>query len=320
MKHVFLFDPKAFYSQQWKMDAIIDTIGQYFRTQEMVDFSVQFSRYRRNAIVIIQEEAEKAKPGDIVRIYAVGGEEIFFDCLNTVALFPNMQLATIPYGDTDDFLKIFGGEKADGFKDVKTLINSDALPTDIIRWGVNYALSSCSIGMNTAVSKKIKELKSNLNMNSFAVFSKLLSFFSNIILAFNKKYAAKKYNVVIDNIEYSGNYSFIHIANSPYFNGKRTGVSHASPVDGLLDIALIKASNPIKTLFSIRKYCAGKRPKNCIFVQGKRITVHSSDQMWMQMDNEYIQDTNINLNVVNHAIQFVVPEGLSYPIGELSAL
>jgi diacylglycerol kinase family enzyme len=302
------------------MDIIIDTIGQYFRTQEKVDFSIQFSRYRRNAITIIQEEAEKAKHGDTVRIYAIGGEEIVFDCLNSVALFPNMQLAAIPYGDTDNFLKIFGEDKIESFKDVKTLINSNALPTDIIRWGINYALSSCCIGMNTAVSKKIQDLRSNLSKNSFIVFSKISSFFSNIISAFNMQLAARKYSVIIDSVEYSGNYSLIHVANSPYYNGRKTGVSQASPVDGLLDIVLIKASNPIKTLFSIRKYYAGKRPKNCIFIQGKKIIIHSDSQMWIQLDNEYIQDTSINLNIVHQAIQFVVPEGLSYPIGELSAL
>lgn len=135
MKHVFVFDPKAFYNQQWKMDNILDSIGQYFRTQEKLDFSIQFSRYRRNAIGIIQEEAEKAKGGDVVRIYAIGGEEILFDCVNGVTHFPNMQLAAVPYGESNDFIKIFGENKQDLFKDIPSLVQSDALPTDVIRWG-----------------------------------------------------------------------------------------------------------------------------------------------------------------------------------------
>jgi len=152
MKHVFVFDPKAFYNQQWKMDNILDGIGQFFRTQESPDFSIQFSRYRRNAIGIVQEEAEKARAGDIVRIYAIGGEEILFDCLNAVAHFPNMQLATVPHGDSNDFLKIFGEGKEEIFRDIPTLVqSSDALPTDAIRWGVNYALNSCYIGMNSVI-------------------------------------------------------------------------------------------------------------------------------------------------------------------------
>ena len=325
MKHVFVFDPKAFYNQQWKMDNILDNIGQFFRTQEKPDFSIQFSRYRRNAIGIVQEEAEKAKPGDIVRVYAIGGEEILFDCLNGVALFPNMQLAAVPYGETNNFLKIFQKEKGDhaaidSFKDIPTLVNSEALPTDAIRWGINYTLNSCYIGMNAVISKRLKDVRSNLNKRSFAIFSRLTSTINHVLTSFNKQFAARKYEIRIDNADYSGNYSLIHIANSPYFAGKKTGVIDATPDDGVLDIALIKASHPLGTLAAIRRYSAGKRPKNCVFIQGKNITVHSDKQMWIQLDNEYIQDTDITLSVIHHAIQLVVPEGLSYPIGSIPAL
>jgi len=318
MKHVFVFDPKAFYNQQWKMDNILDGVGQFFRTQENPDFSIQYSRYRRNAIGIIQEEAEKAKPGDIVRIYAVGGDEILFDCLNGVAHFPNMQLAAVPFGDSNDFLDIFGKDKIEAFKDIPSLVNAGALPTDAIRWGVNYALNSCYIGMNSVISKRIKDMKSRLNKSSFILFSKLSSFFNYFLTAFDKTLAAREYEIFIDDVDYSGHYCLVHIANGPYFAGKLTGVSDATPDDGLLDIALIKSSHPLKTLFSMRRYSRGKRPKNCVFTHGKKITVKSKSQIWIQLDDEYIQDTSINLNIVSHAFQMVAAEGLSYPLASMA--
>jgi len=324
MKHVFVFDPKAFYNQQWKMDNILDNIGQFFRTQEKPDFSIQFSRYRRNAISIINDEAEKAKAGDIVRIYAIGGEEILFDCLNGVAHFPNMELAPVPYGEVNNFIKIFEKEKndniTDSFTDIPTLVKSKVLPTDAIRWGVNYALNSCYIGMNSAVSKRIKDLKSSLNKGSFLLFSKLSFFVNYILTAFDKQQAAREYKILIDDMDYSGNYSLIHIANSPFYNGKKTGAADATPDDGLLDIVLIKASIPLVTLSALSKYSKGKRPKNCMFVQAKKIYIHSINQMWIQLDNEYIQDTEINLSVVHHAVQVVAPKDFTYPIASISAL
>jgi hypothetical protein len=172
MKHVFIFDPKAFYSQQWKMDGILDHIGQFFRTQEKPDFSIQFSRYRRDAIVIIQDEAEKANPGDVIRVYAIGGEEILFDCLNAVAHFPNMELAVVPHGESSDFLHVFGHGKVELFRDIPSLVQrGSAIPTDIIKWGVNYALNSCYIGLNSATATKLAALKSSLNKGSYIVFS-----------------------------------------------------------------------------------------------------------------------------------------------------
>ena len=320
MKHVFVFDPKAFYNQQWKMDNILDGIGQYFRTQENLSFSIQYSRYRRNAIGIIQDEIEKSDPGEIIRIYAIGGEEIFFDCLNGVAHFPNTQIALVPFGETNNFLKIFGDDKIEIFKDIPQLVQSETISTDAIRWGINYALNSCYIGMNSAITKKIKDIKSTLNKGSFVFFTKVSSFANYILTAFDKQLAARKYIISIDDVDYSGSYSLIHVANTPYYNGKKTGASDATPDDGLLDIALIKATHPMATLSAMRRYSKGKRSRNCLIIQGKRITVKSTNQLWIQLDNDYIQDTEITLNAIHHAVQMVVPKGFTYPIGAIEAL
>jgi diacylglycerol kinase family enzyme len=320
MKHVFVFDPKAFFNQQWMMDNILDNIGQYFRVQEKPDFSIQFSRYRRNAITIIQEEAEKAKPGDEIRIYAVGGEGILFDCLNAAAHFPDMQLAAVPYGQNNDFLEIFGKENVESFRDVTLLVKGEAHQTDVIKWGVNYALNSCYIGMNSAISKRVKDLKSSLNKSSFIVFSKVSTFFNNISAAFAKQSAAREYKITIDDQDYSGRYSLIHVANGPYHDGKLTGVSKAAPHDGTLDVALIKSSHPLGILWSMGRYSRGKRSRNCIYVQAKKISVRSNNQMWIQLDNEYIQDTGIDLSVVHHAVKMVAVNDLSYPIASTPAL
>ncbi|MDR3019576.1 MAG: hypothetical protein LBU66_01570 [Treponema sp.] len=320
MKHVFVFDPKAFYGQQWKMDNILDNIGQFFRTQEKPDFSIQFSRYRRNAMLIIQEESEKAKQGDTIRIYAIGGEEVLFDCLNGVAHFPNMQLAFVPHGESHDFLNIFGADKPELFRDIPSLVQSDALQTDVIRWGVNYALNSCYIGMSSAISKNLKDIKSTIGKGGFIVFSKITSFFSYVMSAFNRQTSAREYKITIDDADYSGRYSLIHVANTPYFEGKKTGSSNATPDDGLLNIALIRSSHPLGTLSSIRRYSRGKRPRNGVYVQAKKVSIESNSQIWIQLDNEYIQDTQVNLSVVPQAVQMVTLGDLTYPLASISAV
>jgi diacylglycerol kinase family enzyme len=315
-----MFDPKSFYGQQWMMDNILDNIGQFFRTQEKPDWSIQVSRYRRDAIVIIQEEAEKAKPDDIIRIYAIGGEEILFDCINAVAHFPNMQIAAVPYGETSNFLNIFGEDKAENFRDIPALVKAEALSTDLIRWGVNYALNSCYIGLNSATAARVKELNANLNKRSFLLFSKISNFFNYIFMAFNKEITEQDYLITIDNQDYSGKYSLVHIANGPYYAGKMTGLKNATPNDGMLDIALVKSADPLRTMWSTRRYAKGKRPKNCTFVQGKKITIQSDKQMWIQLDNEYMRDTNIKINVVHEAVQMVVLDNLTYPIAVIEGL
>jgi len=320
MKHVFVFDPKAFFSQQWKMDGILDHIGEFFRTQDKPDFSIQMSRYRRNAIGIINDAVEKATPGDTVRVYAVGGEEILYDCINAAAHYPNMQVAAVPHGELNDFIHIFGDVKVDKFLDIPSIVTAGALDTDLIRWGVNYALNSCYIGLNSAMAAKVRALKSSLGKGSFFFFSKISNFFNYIFTAFDKEITEQNYVISIDDVDYSGKYSLIHVANGPYYAGKKTGLVDAVPNDGLLDIALIKSGGALKTMFSMRKYSRGKRPRNGIYLQGKKISVQSDKKMWIQLDNEYIQNTDINLTVIPNATQIVAVDNLSYPVAVISGL
>jgi hypothetical protein len=41
--------------------------------------------------------------------------------------------------------------------------------------------------------------------------------------------------------------------------------------------------------------------------------------MWIQLDNEYIQDTGINLTLIPHAVQMVAVNDLTYPLASILA-
>jgi len=312
MKHVFVFDSKFFRNQQWKMDNFLDNIGEFFRTQERPDFSIQMSRYRRNAIALIQKDVETAEDDDTVRVYAIGGDEILYDCLNGVAELPNAELAAVPFGEASYFLRNFGEGKDELFRDISALAQRGAaIPTDIINWDVNYALNSCFIGLNPAIAGRLRKNKTAVK-RGFPLLSGLSSFMNNILTVFDKQTAAQYYKITIDGNDYSGNYSLLHIANGPYHEGRMTGLSKAVLDDGLLDVALIKSADPLKTMWSLGRYSRGRLSSNCVIVQAKEITVHSDRQMWIQMDNEYIQDTDVNIKVIPLGVQMVAVDDLSY--------
>ena len=313
MKHVFIIDPKSFPNQQWKMENMLDQIGEFFRTQEKPDFSIQFSHHRRDAIAIIQKEVETAKEDDTVRIYAIGGDEVLYDCINGVAEVPNTELAMIPYGETVDFLRIFGDGKDVLFRNVLAVVQKGAaIPTDIFNWNVNYALNSCYIGLKTAATGRFRAYMAAQNKGDLILFPRISYLINNISTAFDKQVASQRYSITIDDNDYSGNYSLIHIANGPYYAGRISGLSKASPDDGMLDIALIKAAGPLRTKWSLSRYSHGKKPKNCIALQAQKISIQSDRQMWIQVDNEYILDTGISIKVVPGAVQMVTMDNLSY--------
>jgi len=315
MKHVFVFDPKSFHEHQWKMDIILDSIGQYFRAQENPDFSIQLSRYPREAIELIQSQVDKAEEGDTVRVYAIGGEEILFDCLNGIAGLPNMELAVMPYGEMSDFLRIFGEENAELFMDIPTLVKSAAIPTDMIDAGYNYAFNTCFVGFISTATIKTREIIKMMGkgMSSFLPLNKLMTSLSELFAAIDKQISARYYKITIDDKEYSGNYSFINIANGPFYSGKKTVAAQAIPDDGFLEVALIKSASPLKTIGSVKKYIRGTTPSNCILMKAKKITVQSDEPMWIQLDCEFMQNTNITFEVIPGAVQFVTVNNLTYP-------
>jgi len=301
MKHVFIFDAESFYEDEWRMDAIYDSIEQYFRDQEETNFSLKISRFRRDAIVLIEDQIKKTEEGETVRVYAVGGDGILFDCLNGMAGLPNIELAVLPYGNSIGFLRIFGKGKTELFKDIESSINASAVPTDVIYTGNNYALNVGFIGLTPAITVKMKNKK-----------NKLLAFFDYLSIVYDKRIIARHYKITIDDRDYSGKYSLIKVVNGPYYSEDKFAAAGAMPDDGLLDVILFKSSNPLMNLLCMRMHSRGKKPSNCIFLRAKKTMILSNEPMWIQLDSEYFMDTNITFEVIPGAVQFVTVNNLTY--------
>ena len=312
MKHVFIFDPGSFHDQ-WRMEAILDSIGQYFRTQKNPHFTTQVSRFPRESLGIIQDQVDDTQEAETIRVYAIGGEKILFDCLNGIAGLPNMELAIVPYGETNDFLRTLGDGKPDPWRNIQAIVNSPTIPTDIISAGNNYALNGCTIGLTPTITIKRRELTSKIGgVGNVILFNQLIAFFNNMSLLLNKELTAQFYKVTIDDNAYNGEYSLINIANGAYCSGNRVRAKGAIPNDGFLDVVLFKSTGPISTLYSLKRHARGKKSGNCIFLQAKKISIQTNVPVWMQLDSEYIQDTNISFEIIPEGVQIVTVNNLTY--------
>jgi len=312
MKHVFLIDPDAFLGQQWRMDGLLDMIGQHFRTQEKPDFTTVVSKFPREAIGIVQKQVSEAD-GDTVRVYAVGGDGILFDCLNAIVGLPNMELAVIPYGTANTFLRSFGEGKADAFRNIASITSAPAIPTDVIEAGNTHAIMGCAVGFTPAVVIRVRELDAAKAAKRLRRFTAgLRRFFTGLFFIFDRGIVARQYKITIDEVDYSGTYSLVNIINGPYFGRKKTALVDARLDDGFLDVVLLKSSSLLGTLHNFRKYSAGKLPSGCIRIQAKKVEMQSDKPMCIQTDSEYIMDTSITFEVVPKAVQVVAVDNLTY--------
>ena len=316
MKHIFVIDSNSFLDQPWEMDNIFKEIEEYFGAQNNPDYFIVISKYRRDAIVLIQKQMDKTKDMDIVRVYAIGGDEIMFDCLNGIAGLPDIELAIMPSQEgICNFLRNFGPEKAALFQNIKSLIQAPVIPTDIINLGRLYGINACIIGFASAVPFKNEELANKIgsDISKLFIFKRMISNLSNLFTALNKRIIAQYYNIMIDDRDYSGNYALINVANGPYYNNARITVKEAAPDDGLLDIALFKSAGFFRNMRIMKKYSRGKTLSNySIHLRAKKITIKSDELIWIQLDGEFFQDNQLAIEVVPGAMPIAAVNNLTY--------
>jgi diacylglycerol kinase family enzyme len=251
-----------------------------------------------------------------VRIYAIGGDGILFDCINGAVDAPNAELVSVPYGRTNDYIRAFGEGKHDLFRNIDALIDEKiTLPTDLIYYGNNYAINFATVGLESTAIIRMHSLKKKYRkyLEKFPFIYFPLFFLSGLIAIFDQKLIFQYYTVTIDGEDYSGNYATINVANGPCYGGNMYAVPTAVPDDGYLDVQLYKSQGTLKLLRHLPSYLYGKAPqKYRLLKRAKKIAIRSQSPLLIQLDGEILIDSAITLEVIPGAIRMVTVKGLRY--------
>lgn len=94
--------------------------------------------------------AAEAASGEELRVYACGGDGTLNECVNGAASRSNVAVTHFPCGTGNDFIKMFGEEKA-RFSDLADLVHGEVRPFDIIECCGRYALNICSVGIDARI-------------------------------------------------------------------------------------------------------------------------------------------------------------------------
>jgi diacylglycerol kinase family enzyme len=303
------------------MDVFVNYVRDIFETQIKMNYDIRISRFPRHAIRIVRGYITQAGEDVIVRVYAVGGDGILFDCLNGLMGLPNAELASIPYGRGNDFIRSFGEGLFDLFRDVASMSCAPVVDTDVMHCGNMYSLLYCSIGIESDAAIRAKYMLGDV-INHWPVFLRKSNFVFNMIIyicgflaMFNRKVMNQEYTVDMDGRNFSGLYAIINMANSPCYGGDKNPVVTAMPNDGYLDVMFFKGITPIRGLGAIIPYlsgCAYKIPKEFFLKRAKTISIHSDKPLVVGIDGEMFFETNINVEVLSNAVKIVAPAGLEY--------
>ena len=307
MKHLFIVNPHSFRDRQDLQAKILSDIETCFRDMDD-EFEIHISRYSRDAIAVIYHFLELAG-NETVRIYAVGGDGILFDCLNGMVKYKNAELTNIPYGNANDFIRAFGDDAIHKFRNIKEVIKGRSIDLDVIKCGSNYALYEISIGI---IGQTV--------LNAKAVFPHL----PQRIIQWNIGYAYtlcaiqafldselmnQHYTISADGEDLSGQYANIQISNAAKNGGTLSPSPYAMPNNGHLEMIMAKSGNAIKRAVSLGKYSKGKFEKYDFYVRKKvsKIKIKSDIFLRVEIDCEGFIAQELEIEIIPNSVKFFAP-------------
>jgi diacylglycerol kinase family enzyme len=306
LEHLFIINPKSF-SHKADITRFSAEVEAHFKAKDVDNFSIHISRFPRDAVIVIKRHLMSVDPSTLVRVYAVGGAGVAFSCLNGIIGMPNAELALLPFGTGNDFVRAFGPEHYEDFRSIACQTAARAIPTDLIKCDGNYALNHCFIGKEASavihtilLNKRFEKIR-----RAFPSFNRLFLFLGGIAAAFDKRIIAQQYEIIADGEDLSGEYNSINIANGRYYANGKTSVPQAVPDDGFLDMLISKNPSPLGVL-------AGARSSLRVYRRIKKVTIRSDTALFVNIDDELFFDTHLEVEVIPRAVSIVSVGALQY--------
>jgi diacylglycerol kinase family enzyme len=322
IKHLFIINPKSFRKKS-KQNQIVSGIHQFFRERENKEYDVYVSQFPRDAVGYIPLFARNLDDGTALRVYAVGGDGILFDCLNGIMRLQNAdtELAAVPYGMTNNFIQGFDKNDRLFFKVLSRQYSAPSVPMDIMRCGINYVMNYCVVGIEAEAVYRADRTREKMEKGSFLTqwmgrtMYIPLYFASGVGACNNKKLLYQQYEVDIDGEKFSGVYQSFSVFNSPYFGGNLHPINNARPNDGILDMITTRTRGCLQTCFLYPFYVSGHYrmfPRNFFLKQGKKIRIHSDNTLAISMDGIVFFEPELEIELLPSAVQFVDASRFGY--------
>ncbi|GHU93695.1 hypothetical protein FACS1894208_03570 [Clostridia bacterium] len=320
-RHFFVINPKSFENKPRTLSDIKRRINEYFeKTGEECD--IYTTLYSRDAISEIRRFMKDVPREVIVRVYAVGGDGILFDCLNGIVGLPNAELAPIPYGSQNSFVRSFGPNAKAIFRDIAKVATAPTILTDLMKCDGNYGINNCCIGIEAAATMKGYELSKAMSwLGRFWTSGMRTRAFTlgGIAALFNRDMLRQRYNGRVDDSDFDARYCAINIANAQYYGDNLCANAGAMPTDGQINILFFKTATTLRAISTMPGYLRGgwrKMANRFAYRKGTYIKVESPKPLTVVLDGEIFYDDAISVELIPAAVRIAVPGGLSYEGGK----
>lgn len=302
MRHVFILNPAA--GKRQPALALIPEIEAACQ-KAGVEYALRQTTAPGDATRIA---AEECAAGD-VRLYACGGDGTLLELLEGITPGSDAELAHIPCGSGNDFVRMLGGNEA--FLNIRDMIAAPAVPVDGIlceaegkapRWALNVAAT----GMDAAVAYDMARFKRLPGISGPMAYNVALVkvFFSRLGCRLNVQLETEEGPVSLDD-----RYLFALGANGQYYGGGWHSAPFAQPDDGMLDIVLVKKISHLQVLRLLPRYKNGTYAgmKEFFTCRATAMSVKADRPVPVTLDGECFLTDNFRISIRPGAYRMAMP-------------
>jgi diacylglycerol kinase family enzyme len=226
----------------------------------------------------------------------------------------NVELAAIPYGYTNNFIRGFDKNERNLFRLMSQQYDAPVIPMDVMRCGNNYALNYCVVGIEAEAVQRAGKIRDRMEKSNLLnrwlsrQFYTLLYYAGGLDACSDKKLLYQQYEINIDGEKFTGAYQGVSISNGPYYGGNMHPINDAMPNDGVLDMLTIRSKNVLRASCFFPFYVSGHYqmfPRSFTIRRGKKITIRSENILSISMDGIVFFEPELDIELLPAAVNFV---------------
>ncbi len=275
---------------------------QYLLKLNNIQYSYAFTEYTKHEVILTKEGIKKGYRN----IISVGGDGTLHHIVNGIMMqkyikTSKIKLGIIPIGTGNDWIKTYNIpnsiEKSIEIIKKNTTILQDIGCITLLNGKKEYFNNLAGIGYDGYVVKNLKYLK---KVGSIAfLLSGLYSLFS---------YNTKKYSITSKSETIHEQCLMIVFGICKYSGGGLRITKKPNPIDGLLDITIVKNFSILDLLFNLPKLYNGNivYHKKVVTYKTKEITITNNCESIIEADGEIIGYGSLKVTIFQEAIQFVI--------------
>ena len=300
MRHLFIINPSA--GRGGAARQLEDRLSRLTVPHETV--------YTHRAGDACRLAREAAETGELVRLYACGGDGTLNEVVNGAAGFANAAVTNVPVGTGNDFIKMFGPRYRELFSNLEALAAGPQTRFDLMDCNGKLGLDVVCAGVDARIAAGVHKYK-DLPLVS-GRWAYLLSLAENIFL----RGICRPMTVRMGEISRTDQpTAILCICNGRHYGGGFMPVGDAMPDDGVLDMLLVGKVGLLTFVRLAGKYGKGlyrQFPQLIQDFHGQEVSFSAKKPITVVVDGEVMRDTAFTVRLSEKKVGFFYPEEARY--------